>query len=80
MEDYIMFNTFMRTQTKLESEKGLYKLMNNSIFGKTMEDIIKHKNVKIVNNEKKFLKYVSKPTFTNMKIFNNDLILMNMNK
>ena len=61
MEDYIMFNTFMRTQTKLESEKGLYKLMNNSIFGKTMEDIIKHKNFKIVNNEKKFLKYVSKP-------------------
>ena len=80
LKDYIMSNTFMRTQTKLESEKDLYKLINNSIFSKTMEDIIKHKNVKIVNTEDKFLRNVSKATFNNFKIFNNDLILMNMNK
>ena len=43
--------------------------MINSVYGKTMENLRKRISVKIVNNEKDFLKHVSKPTFISTKIF-----------
>jgi len=77
LADYIQFNTEARAMTKLDYEKDLYKLFNNSIFGKTMENIDKRISVKITNNEEKFLKHTGKPYFKSSKIFSNDLVAIN---
>ena len=46
--------------------------MINSVYGKTMENVGKRMNVKLVNNEKDFLKYTSKPTYITHKLFGKD--------
>ena len=63
MKAYIMLNTRLRKDAKNEFEKDFFKLMNNSVFGKTMENIRNHKNMKLVTNDKKYFKYVMKPHF-----------------
>ena len=63
MKPYIMLNTRLRTAAKNEFEKDFFKLMNNSVFGKTMENIRNHKDMKLVTSNKKYLKYVMKPHF-----------------
>ena len=55
-------------------QKGLFKLMNNSIFGKTMENLRKQVDVRLVTNEKKLDKLTSKPTYVSSKIFNENLM------
>ena len=62
MKKYIDFNTEKRTNAANSFEKGFFKLMINSVYGKTMENLQKRINVRLVNNEKDFLKYTSKPT------------------
>ena len=74
MKQYIDFNTQKRTNAKNPFEKDFFKLMNNSVFGKTMENIRKRVNVKLVTDEKKLLKWTSKPTFVSSKIFNENLV------
>ena len=54
---------------KNEFEKSLFKLMNNSAYGKTMENFRKRINVRLVSNAKDYLKFVSKPTFISQKTF-----------
>ena len=51
-------------------EKDFFKLMINSVYGKTMENLRKKINVRFVNNKKDFLKYTSKPTYVTHKLFN----------
>ena len=74
LKEYINFNTKKRTQAKNSFEKDFFKLMNNSVFGKTMENIRKRVDVRLITDEKKLLKMVSKPTYVSSKIFNENLV------
>ena len=74
MKEYIEFNTDKRKLAKNDFEKDFFKLMNNSVFGKTMENLRKRMNFKLICDKVKFEKYVSKPTFINGVIFNENLV------
>ena len=74
LAQYINFNTQKRMNAKNAFEKDFFKLLNNSVFGKTMENIRKRVDVRLVTDQKKLSKLVSKPTFVNSKIFNEDLV------
>ena len=74
LKQYIDFNTLKRTQAKNSFEKDFFKLMNNSVFGKTMENIRKRIDVRLITDEKKLLKMASKPTYVSSKIFNENLV------
>ena len=69
MKKYIDFNNEKRKNTANSFEKDFFKLMINSVYGKTMENLRKRIKVRIVTNEKDFLKYTSKPTYITHKIF-----------
>ena len=74
LKKYIDYNTQKRTNAKNSFEKDFFKLMNNSVFGKTMENIRKRVDVRLITNEKKLLKMTSKPTYVSSKIFNENLV------
>ena len=74
LKQYIDFNTEKRKNAKNAFEKDFFKLMNNSVFGKTMENIRKRVDVRLVTDEKKLLKMASKPTYVCCKIFNENLV------
>ena len=70
MKKYIDFNTEKRTNAANSFEKDFLKLMINSVYGKTMENVRQRINVRLVNNEKNLLKYTSRRTHITHKIFN----------
>ena len=72
MKGYIDFNTEKIKNPANNFEKDFFELMINSVYGKTMENLRKRMNVRIVNNEKDFLKYTSRPTYITHKIFGKD--------
>ena len=74
LKQYIDFNTEKRKNAKNAFEKDFFKLMNNSVFGKTMENLRKRVDVRLVTSKQKLLKLASKPTFVSSKIFNNNLV------
>ena len=74
LKQYIDFNTEKRKNAENAFEKDFFKLMNNSVFGKTMENIRKRVDVRLVTNEKKLLKYTSKSTYVSSMIFNDNLV------
>ena len=80
MKPYIDFNTQLRTRTTNNFEKDFFKLMNNVVFGKTMENIRKHRNIKLVTNEEKYLKTVMKPKFKSGILFGENLMGCEMGK
>ena len=80
MKEYIDFNTRLRTAGKNDFEKDFFKLMNNSVFGKTMENIRKHRNMKLVNNKEEYLKNVMKPNFKSGTLLGPDLMGCEMGK
>ena len=74
LKKYIDFNTNKRTLSKNDFEKNFFKLMNNSVFGKTMENLRKRVDVRLVTTKEKFLKLSSKPSYVSSKIFNENLV------
>ena len=74
LAQYINFNTQKRMNAKNAFEKDFFKLMNNSVYGKTCGNLRKRVDVRLVTDQKKLSKLVSKPTFVNSKIFNEDLV------
>ena len=80
LEKYISLNTKLRTEAKNEFEKDFFKLMNNAVFGKTMENIRNRVDVKLVNNKKQAEKLSAKPNFKHCNIFSEDLVAIHMKK
>ena len=80
MKVYIMLNTRLRIAAKNDFEKDFFKLMNNSAFGKTIENIRNHKDIKLVTSDKKYLKYVIKPNFKDGHPFSEHLFTVEMGK
>ena len=70
MKKYIDFNTKKRMSATNDFKKDVFKLIINSVYGKTMENLRKRINVRFVNNKKDFLKYTSRPTYATHKLFN----------
>ena len=80
LKTYIDFNTQLRTAATNDFEKDFFKLMNNSVFGKTMENIRKHRYIKLVTTEEKYLCTVMKPNFKSGVLFGENLISCEMGK
>ena len=74
LKQYIDFNTNERKEENASFEKDFFKLMNNSIFGKTMENLRKRVDVRLVTEVNQFIKLTSKPIFVSSKIFNKNLV------
>ena len=72
MKKYIDFNTQKRINATNDFEKYFFKLMINSVYGKTMKNLRKRINVGLVNNKKDYLKYTSRPTYITHKLFGKD--------
>ena len=73
-------NTELRKLAKNDFEKDLFKLMNNSVFGKTMENIRKHRDIKLVTTDKKRSKLVSEPNYHTINLISEDLSIIEIKK
>ena len=80
LKEYIDVNTELRKKTTNDFEKDFFKLMNNAVFGKTMENVRKHQDIKLVKSDKKRNKLVSEPNFHTMKLIDNNLAIIEMKK
>ena len=80
LKDYIQLNTDLRTKGKTDFEKDFFKLMNNSVFGKTMENIRNRVDIRLVTKEEQLEKLVKKPNFDRINIFSEDLVAVHMKK
>ena len=80
LKDYIQLNTDLRTKGKTDFEKDFFKLMNNAVFGKTMENIRNRVDVRLVTKEEQLKKLVKKPNFDRINIFTENLVAVHMKK
>ena len=80
LKEYIDFNTEKRKEAKDSFEKDFFKLMNNSVFGKTMENIRKRCNVYLETDRDHFLRQTAKPTYVSCEIFSENLVAVNMRR
>ena len=80
MLDYIDFNTQMRNKATSAFAKDLFKLLNNAVFCKTMENVRNYVDVKLTSNKSYILKWVGNPRFKYLSIFNEDLMAIMLKK
>ena len=80
LKPYIDMNPKLRKEVKNEFEKDFFKLMNNSVFGKTMENARNHRDIKLVTTEEKRSKLVSEPNYHTTKHFSENLLVIEMKK
>ena len=80
LKPFINMNTELRREAKNEFEKDLFKLMNNAVFGKTMENVRKYRNIKLVTTNKKRKKSVSEPNYHTTKHISEYLLIIEMKK
>ena len=80
LKPYIDMTTELRKLARNDFEKDLFKLMNNSVFGKTMENIRKHRDIKLVTTDQKRSKLVSEPNDHTINLISEDLSIIEMKK
>ena len=80
LKPYIEMNTELRKKAKDDFEKDFFKLMNNAVFGKPMENVRKNKDIKLVTTDKKRNKLVSEPNYHAIKCFSENLVAIEMRK
>ena len=82
LKPYIEKNTKLKIEAKKKNdfEKYFFKLMNNSVFGKTMENVRKHRDIKLVKTDKRRNQLVSEPNYHTIKWFSEDLLAIEMKK
>ena len=73
-------NTKLRAEAKNDFERDFFKLMNNSVFGKTMENVRKHRDNKLVTTDKRRNQLVPELNYHTRKWFSEDLLAMEMKK
>ena len=73
-------NTELRKLARNDFEKDLFKLMNNSVFRTTMENISKHRDIKLVTTDKKRSRLVSEPNYHAINLISEDLSIIEMKK
>ena len=80
LKKYIQLNTDLRTKGTTDFEKDFFKLMNNSVFGKTMENVRNRVDIRLVNDEKKWNKLAQKHNFKSATIFSENLVAVHMER
>ena len=73
-------NTDLRKKANNDFEKDFFKLMNNSVFGKTMENVRNHRDIKIVTTDRQRKKFASEPNYHTTKYISEALLIMEMKK
>ena len=73
-------NTKLRTDAKNDFEKHFFKLMNNAVFGKTMENVRKHRDIKLVTTDKRRNQLVLEPNYHTVKYFTENLMAIEIKK
>ena len=73
-------NTKLRKETKNEFEKDFFKLINNTVFGKTMENVRKHRDIKLVTIDRRRNQLVLEPNYHTSKYFSKNLTTKKMIK
>ena len=74
LKPYIEMNTELRKKVKNDFEKEFFKLMNNAVFGKTMENVRKHRDIKLVKPDKRRNKLVLEPNYHTTKWLSENLV------
>ena len=80
LKKYIDINIELRKKASNDFEKDFFKLMNNAVFGKTMENVRKHRDIKLVKTDCKRNKLVSEPNYHTMKLIEENLSIIEMKK
>ena len=80
LKPYIDINTGLRKEAKNEFEKDSFKLMNNSVFGKTIENVRKHRDINLLTTDEKRNNLVSVPNYHTTKCFSENVLAIKMKK
>ena len=80
LKPYIVMNTELRAEAKNKFEKDFFKLMNNSAFGKTVENVRNHRDIKLVTSDKRRKRLVSEPNYHSHKNFSEHLMAIDTRK